>query len=141
MKLFKAAVAFCALALVAAASPVLAQDAPMSIAGAATVNAEQVVDLVTKKSNLVILDNRKPEDFAAGHIEGAVRLIDTDVNAESLAKAVKTKDTPVLFYCNGLKCGRAAKAAAVAVQQGYKEVYYYALGLDEWNKKGLPLIK
>ncbi|MEK9969249.1 MAG: rhodanese-like domain-containing protein [Ferrovibrio sp.] len=125
----------------AVAMPALADDAPTAITGTTTVNAEQVVDLVTKKSNLVILDNRKPEDYAAGHIEGAVRLIDTDVNAESLAKAVKTKDTPVLFYCNGLKCGRAAKAAAVAVQQGYKEVYYYALGLDEWNKKGLPLIK
>lgn len=141
MKSLKAVAAICGLILTAGALPALAQDAPMTIAGATTVNAEQVVDLVTKKSNLVILDNRKPEDFAAGHIEGAVRLIDTDVTADSLAKAVKTKETPVLFYCNGLKCGRAAKAAAFAVQNGYKEVYYYALGLDEWNKKGLPLIK
>lgn len=141
MTLFKAAIAFCGLVLAMAAQPAAAQDAPTSIAGTTTVNAEQVVDLVTKKSNLVILDNRKPEDFAAGHIEGAIRLIDTDVTPDSLAKAVKTKETPVLFYCNGLKCGRAAKAAAVAVQQGYKEIYYYALGLDEWNKKGLPLVK
>lgn len=141
MTLFKAAIAFCGLILAAAVQPALAQDAPMTIAGTTTVNAEQVIDLVTKKSNLVILDNRKPEDFAAGHIEGAIRLIDTDVTPDSLAKAVKTRETPVLFYCNGLKCGRAAKAAAVAVQQGYKEVYYYALGLEEWSKKGLPLVK
>lgn len=118
-----------------------AQDAPMAIPGAKTVNAEQIIDLVTKKSDMVILDNRKPEDFAAGHIEGAVRLIDTDVTADSLAKALKTKDTPVLFYCNGLKCGRAAKAAQKAVEAGYKEIYYYALGIDEWSKKGLPLVK
>lgn len=141
MTLFKAAIAFCGLILATAMQPALAQDAPMTIAGTTTVNAEQVIDLVTKKSNLVILDNRKPEDFAAGHIEGAIRLIDTDVTLDSLAKAVKTRETPVLFYCNGLKCGRAAKAAAVAVQQGYKEVYYYALGLEEWSKKGLPLVK
>lgn len=141
MTLFKAAIAFCGLILATAMQPALAQDAPMTIAGTTTVNAEQVIDLVTKKSNLVILDNRKPEDFAAGHIEGAIRLIDTDVTPDSLAKAVKTRETPVLFYCNGLKCGRAAKAAAVAVQQGYKDVYYYALGLEEWSKKGLPLVK
>lgn len=141
MTLFKAAIAFCSLVLAILVQPASAQDAPASIAGTTTVNAEQVIDLVTKKSNLVILDNRKPEDFAAGHIEGAIRLIDTDVTPDSLAKAVKTKETPVLFYCNGLKCGRAAKAAAVAVQQGYKEVYYYALGLEEWSKKGLPLVK
>lgn len=118
-----------------------AQDAPMTIGGAKTVNADQIIELVTKKADLVILDNRKPEDYAAGHIEGAVRLIDTDVTAESLAKAIKAKETPVLFYCNGLKCGRAAKAAQKAVDAGYKEIYYYALGLEEWSKKGLPLVK
>ena len=118
-----------------------AQDAPMSIAGTKTVNAEQIIDLVTKKPSLVILDNRKPEDFAAGHIEGAVRLIDTDVTADSLAKAIKPKDSPGLFYCNSLNWGRAAKAAQKAVEAGYKEVYYYALGVEEWSKKGLPLVK
>ena len=129
-----------ALAVLGVASA-QAQDAPMTITGTKTVNADQIIELVTKKADLVILDNRKPEDFAAGHIEGAVRLIDTDVTAESLAKAIKSKDTPVLFYCNGLKCGRAAKAAQKAVEAGYKDVYYYALGLEEWSKKGLPLVK
>lgn len=113
----------------------------MTIAGATTVNAEQIIDLVSKAPNLVILDNRKAEDYAGGYIEGAVRLIDTDVTADSLAKHVKTKDTPVLFYCNGLKCGRAAKAAQIAVTAGYSKVYYYALGLDEWRQKNLPLLK
>ena len=89
----------------------------------------------------MILDNRKEEDFAAGHIEGAVRLIDTDVNAKLLAKHVKSKAVPVLFYCNGVKCGRAAKAAERAVQLGYTKVYYYALGMEEWNAKNLPLVR
>jgi len=133
--------ALAVLATLCGTLPAMAQDAPMEIKGTKTVTAEQIVDLVTKKANLVLLDNRKPEDFAAGHIEGAIRLIDTDVNGETLAKHVKSKETPVLFYCNGLKCGRAAKAAAVAVEQGYREVYYYALGIDEWSKKGLPLVK
>lgn len=115
--------------------------APTELKGATTVNADQIVDIIGKSPDLVVLDNRKAEDFAAGHIEGAVRLIDTDVNAETLAKHVKTKDTPVLFYCNGLKCGRAAKAAQAAVGLGYSKVFYYALGMEEWNKKGLPVVK
>jgi rhodanese-related sulfurtransferase len=119
----------------------LAQDAPLEIAGAKTVNAQQIFELFAKIPNVVILDNRKEEDFAAGHIEGAVRLIDTDVTPESLAKHVKAKDTPVLFYCNGVKCGRAAKAAEKAVNLGYSKVYYYALGMDEWNAQKLPLVQ
>lgn len=118
-----------------------AQDAPMEIAGAKTVDAKQIFALVSQAPNMVILDNRKPEDFAAGHLEGAIRLIDTDVTAETLAKYVATKDTPVLFYCNGVKCGRAAKATEKAVQLGYSKVYYYALGMDEWNAQRLPLVR
>jgi len=120
---------------------VAAQDAPMQIAGAKTINAEQIFELVAKTPNVVILDNRKPEDYAAGHIEGAVRLLDTDVSSETLAKHVATKDTPVLFYCNGVKCGRAAKATEKAVELGYTKVYYYALGMDEWNAQQLPLVR
>ncbi len=129
------------VALAAAAVPAAAQEAPTKIEGAVTVTALQIIDLVTKNPDLAILDNRKPEDFAAGHIEGAVRLIDTDVSADTLAKFVKAKDAPVLFYCNGLKCGRAAKAAEKAIGLGYRKVYYYALGMDEWNKQGLPVVR
>jgi rhodanese-related sulfurtransferase len=122
-------------------SAAAAQEAPMQISGANTVNAQQIFELITKRPNLVILDNRKEEDYAAGHLEGAIRLLDTDVSPETLARHVASKDTPVLFYCNGVKCGRAAKATERAVQLGYSNVFYYALGMEEWNKEGLPLVK
>jgi rhodanese-related sulfurtransferase len=118
-----------------------AQDAPIRIDGAKTVTSKQVFKLIAKTPDLVIFDNRKAEDYDAGHIEGAIRLVDTDVNAESLAKHVMSKDTPMLFYCNGVKCGRAAKAVEKAVQLGYSDVYYYALGMDEWNAKRYPLVR
>ncbi|MEA2986159.1 MAG: hypothetical protein QOD94_2413 [Alphaproteobacteria bacterium] len=130
-----------AAALLGLAVAAVAQDAPLDIPGATTVNAKQIFDLVAKTPNIVILDNRKEDDYAAGRIEGAIRLIDTDVNAESLAKHIKSKDTPVLLYCNGVKCGRAAKAAEKAVQLGYTKIYYYALGMDEWNAERLPLVR
>jgi rhodanese-related sulfurtransferase len=119
-----------------------ADGAPMEIKGAKTVNADGVIDLIQKTENLVVLDNRSSADYDAGHIEGAIRLIDTDVTAEAvLAQYVKSKDAPVLFYCNGLKCGRAAKATMKAVEWGYTRVYYYALGLDEWKHRELPLVR
>jgi rhodanese-related sulfurtransferase len=126
------------IGLVVAAS---AQDAPIQIKGATTVNANEIFRLIEKHPNLVILDNRKEEDFASGHIEGAIRLIDTEVSAETLATHVPAKDVSVLFYCNGVKCGRAAKATEKAIALGYTHVFYYALGMDEWNKEGLPLVK
>jgi rhodanese-related sulfurtransferase len=69
-------------------------------------------------------------------------LIDTDITDEVvLAKHVKAKNAPILFYCNGLKCGRAAKATEKAVGWGYTNVHYYALGLEEWKQRKLPLVR
>ncbi len=138
----------CARGLVAAlllavtsAASATAAEAPEQIAGATTVNAEGVIALIGAHPDLIILDNRREGDFAAGHIEGAVRLIDTDITGpEVLAAHVPTTDTPVLFYCNGLSCGRAANAVQMAVGWGYGAVHYYALGMTEWNAMGLPVV-
>lgn len=129
-----------ALAATLAASAAWA-DAPMEIAGATTVDAEGVIALIGAEPGLVILDNRREADFAAGHIEGAIRLIDTDITGPEVLEAHgASPGGPVLFYCNGLSCGRAANAAEMAVGWGYGAVYYYALGMTEWNALGLPTV-
>jgi rhodanese-related sulfurtransferase len=118
-----------------------AEEAPLQIAGAHTVDAEQVIALIDRTPGLVIIDSRKAEDFAAGAIEGAILLTDTDMTERKLFKIAPNRSKPILFYCNGVKCGRAAKAVSKAVEWGYKEVYYYALGMAEWEKRGLPMVR
>ena len=119
-----------------------AADAPLAINGAVTVNADGVIALVQTSADLIIIDNRTRADYDIGHIESALPLVDSEITEEPvLARIVKSKDTPVLFYCNGVKCGRAANATMKAVSWGYSRVYYYALGLAEWNRRGLPLIR
>ncbi|MGE0716589.1 MAG: rhodanese-like domain-containing protein [Alphaproteobacteria bacterium] len=126
------------VAMLAAPSAGQAQ-APMQIKGATTVDAEKIIALIDAEKDLVILDNRRAEDFNAGHIDGAKRILDTDLTEAKMAELVPSKSRPVLCYCNGLACGRAAKATQMAVEWGYSRVYYYALGMDEWKQLGLPL--
>ena len=127
---------------IAFAPPALAGEAALTIRGAVTVDADDLIALVQTSSDLVIIDNRTIADYDAGHIEGALHLIDTELTDEgALARVVRSKDAPVLFYCNGVKCGRAANATVKAVSWGYSRVYYYALGIAEWKKRGLPLVR
>jgi len=120
----------------------VAGEAPMNINGAVTISADDLISLVQTSPDLVIIDNRTVADYDAGHIEGAVHLIDTDMTGEDvLRRVVRSKDAPILFYCNGVKCGRAANATIKAVGWGYSRVYYYALGLVEWKHRGLPLVR
>lgn len=130
-----------ALFAVAAAPAAFAADAPMTVKGATSVDAAGVVNLVETVNNLIVVDTRKEGDFKAGHIDGAIRLVDTDITGpEVLAAVVPAKDAPVLFYCNGIKCGRAAAAVEKAVGYGYSKVYYYVLGMEEWKAKGMPMV-
>ena len=119
----------------------LADSTPEAIDGAITVDAEGVIDLIMTTPDLVILDNRRQADFDNGHIEGAVRLLDTDIaSADDMAAHISSLEVPVLFYCNGLSCGRASNAVNKALEYGYTHVYYYALGMAEWRELGLPLM-
>ncbi|WP_455200603.1 rhodanese-like domain-containing protein [Kaarinaea lacus] len=116
------------------------KKAPESIDGTKRVSAEQVVELVMNTPDLVIIDARKASDRdAAGWIEGSVGLPDYDTDKDSLAKHIPSKTSPVLFYCNGVKCGRSVKSSKQAVSLGYKNIYWFRGGWEEWTEKGMPV--
>jgi hypothetical protein len=53
------------------------------------------------KPDVLLLDARSSDAFAAGHIEGAVNLPFTDFTAESLAAVIGANpNRPILIYCN-----------------------------------------
>ena len=55
----------------------------------------------------VIIDVRSPQEFAAGHVEGAIN-IEHSAIAQQIAKAGASKDDTVLLYCqSGRRSGIA----------------------------------
>lgn len=53
-----------------------------------------------------MIDSRVTADRKEGFIEGSISLPDTDTRCKSLAQAVAALNSPLLFYCNAVKCGR-----------------------------------
>lgn len=51
--------------------------APEKISGVITINAEQVVTLLTERSPPVLLDSHKEKEYTKGQIEEAINLLDT----------------------------------------------------------------
>lgn len=115
--------------------------APQSIDGARTVTAEEAVTLILNEPTLVIIDSRKDKEYSKGHIEGAVSLLDTLMTADKLAKYAATKNTPLLFYCNGSRCLRSSNAVSKALRWGYSNLYWFRGGWVEWRDKKLPIAK
>ena len=74
------------------------KEVPQFIEGTVRVSAEEVIDLVEKFDNLVIIDARKKSDVAKGFIEGAVNIPNTETTADTLAQHIPSKSTPIVFF-------------------------------------------
>jgi len=130
------------LVLVSFTSHALAEkDEPKFIPGTTKVTAEEVLDLATEISDLIIVDSRIHADRKQGYIEGSVSLPDLETNCASLAGIIPRKISPVLFYCNGIKCGRSVIASKIALGCGYKNIYWFRGGFSEWQGKKYPFVK
>jgi rhodanese-related sulfurtransferase len=116
----------------------------LEIKGAIKVSAEDVFSLYEKIPGLVILDTRLADGpssgRANGYIEGSYSLPDIDTTCATLAKAIPRKDTNVVFYCNGPKCGRSEKSIKVALSCGYSKLYWFRGGFEEWQEKKYPYL-
>lgn len=114
---------------------------PESISGTTRVSAEEFIELIGKIPNLTIIDSRIKADRKQGYVEGSVSLPDLETTCDTLSTAIKEKTAPTLFYCNGVKCGRSAKAIKVAVGCGYSKLYWFRGGFEEWLAKGYPYVQ
>ena len=86
--------------------------------------------LFRAEKRAVLLDVRKPSEFALGHIPRSRNLpLDEIEKAES---AIPEKDMPVYVYCE--KGGRAKKAADQLRKMGYKSVINIG-GIEKYTGK------
>lgn len=113
---------------------------PDSIPGTTRVDAEGVISIVEKVADLVIIDARITVDRKQGFIEGSRSLPDIDTTCGTLEKVIPGKSRPVLFYCNGVKCGRSVKSINIAQACGYQKIYWFRGGFEEWKAKGYPFV-
>lgn len=84
----------------------------------------------------LIIDLRKPDEFAAGHIGGARRMDSAEMltAGDSLKKY---KEKTVVVYCESGSVG--ASAARVLAGQGFKQAFNLQGGLAGWRSENLPL--
>lgn len=117
------------------------KPAPEDIAGVTRVDAESLIGLAEQLPNLVIIDARIRMDRRQGYIESSRSLPDIKTNCTTLKNLIPRYQQPVLFYCNGVKCGRSVISINIAKQCGYTNLYWFRGGFEEWKNKGFPYIK
>jgi rhodanese-related sulfurtransferase len=85
----------------------------------------------------VLIDVREADEYAAGHLPGAMHLSRGMLEFKlSATAALSARNLKVVLYCK--TSGRAALAACAMLEMGYLDVKSIAGGYDAWVAAGLP---
>ena len=107
-----------------------AQDANVKVLAPAEVKAA-----VEKDANATLLDVRKPEEFAQGHLKGATLMNWLDESAFKQQATTLDKSKTIYVYCRSGR--RSNDAATYLAKQGYTVVDMKG-GIMAWNSAKLP---
>ena len=88
-----------------------------------------------KKDDVIVLDVRPPDEFAAGHIPGAV-----SVPLGELEQRLRAfpRGAEIVAYCRGPYCLLAPRAVELLRKHGFR-ARRLEDGLPEWRLAGLPV--
>ncbi len=96
------------------------QEIPVNAAAISGYNIGAMTAKELIQDGAILLDVRTSEEFASGHLEGAVNLDYTKI-AEEIAALIADKDQPIVVYCSAAK--RSAQALDTLLRLGYTKVY------------------
>lgn len=113
---------------------------PEQIAGVATVTADQVIKILTSNNPPLLVDARIKKDRDYGYIESSISLPDIETNCATLKKLSPDKNQYLMFYCNGVLCGRSVTSIKIARSCGYHNLAWFKGGFAEWKNQGYPYI-
>lgn len=95
------------------------------------VTTEEAVNIMQTEENYVILDVRTAQEFASGHIPGAVLLPNETIGTEDIP-LLPDKDQLILVYCRS--GNRSKQAAEKLAQLGYTNIVEFG-GINSWTGK------
>jgi rhodanese-related sulfurtransferase len=97
--------------------------------GFTNISAHEAAQMI-QKENVVVLDVRTEEEYASGHIPGAILLPLQQL--QERMNELKKDETYIIVCRSG---NRSAQASQLLVKEGFKNIYNMTGGMSEWKGK------
>ena len=94
-------------------------------------------DKLRQEKDHVVLDVRTVQEYAQGHVPGAVNIDISDPQFKNKVGALDKSKTYLVHCAKGVRSARAAK---IMSPMGFDLLDYHG-GFDEWKKSGKPVDK
>lgn len=93
-----------------------------------------------------LVDARPAKKYVSSTIPSSINLPDTKFDQFKGQLDDIAKDTEMIVFCGGWKCGKSPKVASYLQKMGYTDVKLYQAGMPEWAKRdyvevGLPVVQ
>ena len=93
------------------------------------ISMDDAVTMMAQETGYVILDVRRPDEFAAGHIPNAINVPNETIGASEIPE-LPDKDQLIMVYC---RSGRRSKEASEKlVKLGYTNIVEFG-GILDWK--------
>ena len=93
------------------------------------ISQEQAMEMMAKDDGHIVVDVRRPDEYAAGHLPGAVCIPNENIGCDS-PEALPDYDQIILIYCRS--GNRSKQAAQKLAGMGYTQVYEFG-GIMDWK--------
>ncbi len=115
----------------------LTQSCFESGAGIIEIVSPEEAESIIESQAAQLVDVRSKEQFAAGHLAGAINIpVDSD-NLDEVIAALDHKE-PVLVYCNGGR--QSAQCAKILEDNGFVKIFDLDGGLSKWTASGREIV-
>ena len=95
------------------------------------ISMDEAVEMMRDEKNYIILDVRRPDEYAEGHIPGAINVPNEEIGTAEIAE-LPDKSQLILVYC---RSGRRSKEASEKlVKLGYTNIVEFG-GILDWKGK------
>jgi len=131
------------MALAQSVPPVVTQKIQAAQKQVKTIGMEEYRKVVESPGETLIVDVREPNEFAAGHVPGAIN-IPRGVLKFQIWKQVgfpvsPDRDRNVILQCQS--GNRTSLATQSLADLGFTHTTAVVMGLDDWQKAGHPFVK
>ena len=100
-----------------------------SSSGYRQISMDEAVKMMRDEKDYIILDVRRPDEFAEGHIPGAINVPNEEIGTTDIAE-LPNKSQLILVYC---RSGRRSKEASEKlVKLGYTNIVEFG-GILDWK--------
>lgn len=102
------------------------------------ISLSQAYELYREK--ILFIDARDPEEYEDGHIAGAVNLPLFHIDQYMGNLSSVDKNQPLVTYCEGADCDMSIRLGNELFSKGYRKVFVFFGGWEEWQKANYPVI-